>query len=296
MTRFASFWREPLLHFLVIGAGLFLVFSASRQDEPQAAHRIVVDAGQIQQLVARFERTWLRQPTEQELQHLVENHVREEIYYREALALGLDRDDPQVRQRMRMKLEYLLDDLASGEPPDDSVLADYLQHNAEDFQLPPRTSFQQVYLNPERHPDAQAEAASVLQRLQSGQAADQLGDPTVQPHQVPLQTQEEIARTFGDVFARQVIGLPEGRWVGPVPSAMGLHLVRVTGHEPGRLPALQEIRPLVQREVLAWRRERARDAAYARLRQRYEVVVETPPGSRDTVAVEAMNTSRDRLR
>ena len=131
MFDMRKLWREPLVHFLVIGAGLFLAFGLTRDERDDATNRIVVDAAQVEQLAAQFRRTWLRPPTEQELAGLIESHVRDEVYYREALVMGLDQNDPQVRRRMRLKLEFLLEDLSAEEPPDDETLHAYLQRHPQ---------------------------------------------------------------------------------------------------------------------------------------------------------------------
>ena len=133
MKRIFSIFREPLVHFMLIGACLFLIFGVTRQDDGDTANRIIVDPGQVEQLAAQFKRTWLRPPRENELVSLIESYVRDEVYYREAVAMGLDRNDPQVRRRMRMKLEFLLEDLTTGEAPDEKTLSAYLQQHADKF-------------------------------------------------------------------------------------------------------------------------------------------------------------------
>ncbi len=127
MLQIQKIWREPLVHFLLIGALLFILFDLTREESGDPANRILVSENQVEQLAAQFKRTWLRPPTEKELAGLIESHVRDEVYYREAVAMGLDRNDPQVRQRMRLKLEFLLEDLTAEEQPDDGVLEAYLR-------------------------------------------------------------------------------------------------------------------------------------------------------------------------
>jgi hypothetical protein len=268
------FWREPLVHFLLIGAGLFLVFGVTRDASEDAPNRILVASSQIQQLSAQFERTWLRPPTDAELAGLIESYVRDEVFYREALAMGLDRNDPQVRRRMRLKLEFLLEDLTLAEPPDDEVLNDYLQQNPERFRIEPTLTFSQVYLSPDRRPDLEADAERLLADLRAGVAADRLGDPTMLPAEQTGVSKSEVTRTFGKTFAEQVTALEPGAWSGPLYSGLGAHLVLVTGRADGRLPELAEVRDLVAREYLADRRAELKDAAYQRLREGYEVLIE----------------------
>ena len=273
MTWIKRLWREPLLHFLLIGAVLFLLYAAGREGEGDDTRRIVVSAGQVEQLYARFERTWLRPPTREELDALIESHVRDEVFYREAVAMGLDRNDTQVRKRMRLKLEFLLEDLGV-EAPDDTVLEAFLQQHRDRFRTQPRVSFRQVYLDPDRHNDPAEAARAMLAELQAGADPDALGDATMLPRQFSQATQADIARSFGVDFAAEVAGTAPGGWTGPLYSAYGVHLVRVSEREPGRLPGLSQIREQVEREYLAEQRNEQKEQAYRQLREGYEITIE----------------------
>lgn len=268
--------REPLVHFLLIGAVLFIAYGLTQEPDTNTANRIVVDAGQVEQIVAQFKRTWIRPPTRQELDGLIESYVREEVYYREALAMGLDQNDPTVRQRMRMKLEFILEDLTLDENPTDDVLSDYLGKNPDRFQLEPEISFTQVYVSPDDRPEIEADAERILAELKAGADPQSLGDTSMLNFEYRDMTPAEIARTFGDIFAKQIAELRPSDWQGPFYSGLGGHLVNVTGRVEGRMPTLDEIRPLVEREWLATQRVELKDLAYGRLREDYEVVVELP--------------------
>jgi hypothetical protein len=282
--------REPLMHFLLIGAALFIVFDLTREELEEAPNRILVEAGQVQQLAAKFHRTWLRPPTEKELAGLIENHVRDEVYYREAVAMGLDQNDAQVRQRMRLKLEFLLEDLSAGAAPDDATLAAYLQANSERFSLSPQVWFRHIYLNPDRRHDIAADAAALSTLLADGAAPETLGDTTMLPYEVSAAYSSGIARTFGTAFADQVIDLPAGNWSGPIDSGLGVHLVQVTERRPGRLPELAEIRAQVERDYLAQRRQQLKDQAYQKLVEGYEIVIEPVKVPDDTAGAAVAET------
>jgi hypothetical protein len=281
-------WREPLLHFLLIGAVLFLLYEPDREAGESDSRRIVVSAGQAEQLSARFKRTWLRPPTQDELDALIEGHVRDEVFYREAVAMGLDRNDPQVRNRMRLKLEFLLEDLGA-EEPDDAALEAFLQRHQQRFRTQPRVSFLQLYLDPDRRRDPAAAARAVLADLKEGADPEALGDPTMLPRQFTRATQAEIAASFGEVFAGEVVGTVPGEWTGPLYSGYGVHLVRVSSREAGRMPELSEIRELVEREYLAQQRHEQKELAYRRLREGYEIVIEPamPGNAQDDAVAEA---------
>ncbi len=276
--------REPLLHFLLIGAGLFLLFEVSQEQIPDAPDRIVINPGQLQQLQAQFKRTWMREPRQQELDGLIQGYVREEVYYREALALGLDRNDPQVRQRMRMKLEFLLEDITAEKPPSDAILNTFLQQHPDRFFIQPQVSFQQLYLNPDKRADFDADAKRILQQLQQGAAVATLGDATMLPYELTHASQNEIRRSFGEDFAADVVKLSVGDWSGPVYSQLGVHLVRVSEYAAGYLPELAQVRDLVERDYLAQRRQQLKDKAYEKLREGYEVVIQEAATKKETVA------------
>ncbi len=270
-----SLWREPLFHFLLIGAGLFLLFSIMNDPVSNNEKRIVVTPGQVEQLAAQFKRTWMRPPTEDELAGLVENYVRDEVFYREALAMGLDQNDPLVRRRMRMKLEFILEDLSSEEVTDE-VLTAFLQQHADEFRVEPQVSFRQVYLDPDKRRDMEADAKSMLASLKQGAAPESVGDPTLIPKEYRLATQSEIAQSFGERFAEEVVALEPGDWTGPVYSPFGGHVLKVTERVDAHLPELAEIRNQVEREFLAQRRQELKDAIYRKFLDRYEVVMEQP--------------------
>ena len=267
-------WREPLVHFLLIGAALFVFYDLTRERGSEAPNRIVMTSGQLEQLSANFKRTWMRPATDAELAALIENYVRDEVFYREALAMGLDQSDSVVRQRMRLKLEFLLEDLSSEEVTDE-VLLGYLREHSDAFLTQVQVTFQQVYLSPDRRADLDAEAETMLARLNEGAAPESLGDPTLLPHEYKLATQGEIERSLGERFARDVVEL-EARddWMGPVYSAYGGHLLKVSARVDARLPELEEIRALVEREYHAERRKELKDLAYAKLREGYDVTIE----------------------
>ena len=274
MFNFKTLWREPLVHFLLIGAALFLLFELTREESLDPANRILVSQSQTEQLAAQFKRTWLRPPTDEELSGLIESYVRDEIYYREALAMGLDRNDPQVRQRMRLKLEFLLEDLTAQEPPTDDVLRAYLEQNPDRFRIEPRLSFRQLFLSFDRGATLEADAERILGQLEAGAGAENLGDQTMLPDEQTAVSKRSIARTFGERFAEAVIALEPGPWQGPLFSGLGAHLVLVTDRMEGYLPELAEIRSEVEQEYLAERRKELKDLAYRKLREGYEVIIE----------------------
>ena len=278
--------REPLVHFLVLGLLLFLFF-AWRRGGP-GGNAIVVTRGHIEHLAAGFERTWHRPATDEELEALIDDHVKEEIAAREAVASGLDRDDTIIRRRLRQKLEFLVEDAVEEAPPSDAELQAWLNGHLEAFRAEPRISFRQVFVSPQRRgASASADAARILARLRAvGPDADtaRLGDPTMLPADLPLAPVREVRLSFGDDFARAIEAVAPGQWAGPVQSSYGLHLVLVRERVAAAVPDLAAIRREVEREVLTERRRKAVDALYQRLLSRYTVTVERPASAPATAA------------
>ena len=267
--------REPLVHFLLIGGALFVIFGLFNDPAGQGADRIVITSGKIEFLKANFTRTWQRPPSEQELQGLVESHIREEIFYREALALGLDKDDATVRRRLMLKLETLSDDLAEAAPPSDEELERFLEANPERFRIEPRVSFRQVFVNIDKRGEgALNEADRLLAELGREENADleTMGDSLMLPASYDLSPAGDIARLFGESFSAAIMKAKPGKWTGPIRSGYGLHLVLVQDLVAGRLPELEEVREVVEREWLSVQKQKMRDSIYSRLRKRYTVV------------------------
>ncbi len=276
--------RDPLLHFLIMGAGIFLIYFVANGRAGVTSERIVVDENQALRLAEQFQRTWMRPPTWQELEGLAEDFVREEILYREAQALGLDQDDLIIRRRLRQKMEFVSTDLIEQQAPTDAELQPFLEANKDRFRLPDRLSFQQVYLNPYRSAgDVKGAAARLLVRLNAEPDLEVdpklIGDATMLPAALDAATPREVDNVFGRGFAEAIENAPAGRWAGPFESSYGLHLVRMSAREAGRLPTLEEVRSIVEREWFAERRRAANDNFYQALRQRYDVEIRLPADS-----------------
>lgn len=272
--------REPLVQFLLLGGLLFGYFEWRGGAGGPGSTRIVVTPGLIQHLSSGFARTWQRPPTDAELKGLVDEYVKEEIAAREAVGMGLDRDDTIIRRRLRQKLEFLVEDAAEQAPLGDAELQAWLDRHPEAFRGEPRIAFRQVFLSPQRRrASLQADAEALLARLRAAgadAATDRLGDASMLPAEQALEPLREAARSFGEAFASELLKLEPGQWTGPVESPYGLHLVLVRERAPASAPTLSQIRPQVEREALAERRQRELDALYERLLEKYTVRIEVP--------------------
>ncbi|MDX1335369.1 MAG: peptidylprolyl isomerase [Gammaproteobacteria bacterium] len=273
-------FKEPLLHFLLIGAAIFLLFYQVGDSGIERQDQIVISADDIRQLSALWEKRWQRPPTSTELDGLIRAHVREEVLYREALALGLEQNDTIVRRRMAQKMEFLFQDITEAAPPTDAELEAYLQANPERFQESARFSFMHVYLSTDQGATQAGERAQMLLnelRLQ-GDKADpvSISDLFMFGNYFDNRNEAEVARMLGPDFARALNGLPTNQWQGPVQSAYGLHLIYIHERSTPRLPPLAEIRDRVLTELQYERQELANEAMFEALQSRYEIIIERP--------------------
>ena len=263
--------REPLLHFLVAGAALFLLYHFVSDSEPAGDEQIIVTAGHIEHLTTLFLKTRQRVPTETELTALVDDFVIEEILYREAKNIGLDQNDTIIRRRLRQKMEFLFDDFSRTEPSDDE-LQKFLDDNPERFEIDVRITFEHVYLKD----GSRADAELLLKELQSADAAplDDLFVSGLLPPRFESARQAEVAAQLGTDFAEQLMTLEIDQWTGPVDSPFGVHLVYIEELVPGRLPELDEVKEIVARDWMVVRRAEAEQEILERLQAKYTVTIE----------------------
>jgi hypothetical protein len=264
--------REPLLHFVLGGAVLFGVYGWLQGERSSSPTEVVVSRGQVQSLQMQFERVWQRPPTSDELQGLIDGWVKEEIFYREGIAMALDRDDPVVRRRVGQKLEFILDSAAPASPTDTELQA-WLDAHPGDYQTERTYSLRQVFFNPARHGDTlDVDIAAARSALESGKPIE--GDTTLLPHEMNAARATDVARIFGNQFVEGLKTTAPGGWHGPMRSDFGVHLVEVTERREGSRAALHDVRAQVERDLLHARNEDAKAAVYARLRANYSVRID----------------------
>lgn len=276
--------REPLVHFLLAGLALFAGYARLHPDADasRASRRIELGEEDVRQLALGWRAQGRPEPTADELRSLVEARVREEILYREALALGLDRDDTIVRRRLAQKMEFLADDPAAVPEPTRDELRAWFASHAERFASPARASFHHFYFSTDRRgARARDDAAAALARIAGAPPAEAaaagLGDPFMYQDAYPDRPREAVAGVFGAAFAAALFELPTGAWQGPIESGYGWHLVFLDALEPARTPAFEAVEAEVRAEWVAEQRAAARERTLRELRARYEVVLPAPP-------------------
>jgi hypothetical protein len=265
--------REPLLHFLLLGLALL---AAERWVGSTAGPREIVVSEDLRNgLRADHLRRTGQWPTLEEEEALIARHVDDEVLYREALALGLDRGDVIVRRRLVQKMEFLVEEEEALAEPADRDLESFLTARSESYREPERVSLRHVFVASDRHGDEAARlAGEIRDSLIAGGDPNGLGDPFLRGREFTLRSRAELAAVFGPAFAAEAMRLPAGSWSAPIRSSYGLHLVRLTDRRPARLPGLDEIREAVRRDWLEQQRAEANRRSLARLRERYDVRIE----------------------
>jgi parvulin-like peptidyl-prolyl isomerase len=284
--------KEPLLHFFLLGGLLFAINAWRQKPVTNSPARIEITAAVIERLRAGYERQFGQPPDTEELRGLVAQQIREEVLYREALTLGLDRYDTIVRRRLAQKMEFLTDDILATEQPNDAELERFFTKNAARYAKPPKATFRQIYFSQEkRGATAETAAREALAALCNGASDERFGDAFLHGFEFVEREPGEIAALFGKDFAAQLATQPTDQWRGPLSSSYGVHLVRVERRTQPQPVGLADVRDAVLRDFTEERRRSANSALFEKLRERYEVIVDESAFNR-TAAVPAKVATR----
>ncbi|XOV82262.1 MAG: peptidyl-prolyl cis-trans isomerase [bacterium] len=258
-------YKDPLLFFLLIGAAIYALSQwALGQDE---AYQIVIGNQDLQRLNDQWFMQMRRPPSEQELAGLVEQFIKEEIYYREAMRLGLDANDTIVRRRMVQKLTFLTEDIATSATFTEADLQTFYNNNLDNYRLADRFSFKHRYFSVDRRADAYKDAGAALLDTQIS------GDPFMLQREYAMRSEREVGDLFGREFAAQLAALEPGEsWQGPLRSAYGWHVVLLINKAPATVQAFADVRERVLNDAQQAARDAANTRYYEELRAQYSIV------------------------
>lgn len=285
-NRLTRLFTEPLIQFLILGGliyGAYALYGTPEEDFRDT--QIIVDANRINAYISEWESRWNRPPTRQEIDGVIQQFIREDILYRQAVAMGLNKDDPITRRRMAQKLEFLTSDLASMQQPAEGELEQYFEDNEANYQQPDQISFYQVFIDPDARGDATLDyAAEILAELQSQGVPDaqtlQAGDRFMLQNYFSVVTEMEIARQMGSGFAQSVMALDTGEWHGPVLSGYGTHLVYVYEHPAAPEPVFEDAKDVVLEDWHLVRREAFNEEFFEALKSNYIIIIDELPADR----------------
>jgi hypothetical protein len=273
--------REPLLHFLFIGVSIYLLYGAFAEPTPKETDKtIIVNAAEIEWMKSRWEKSWNRTPTAEDLDNMVQQYVREIVLYREALNMGLNEHDVVIRRRLGRKLEFLAKDLATLTPPTAEELQAYFNAHLDRYEQPVRYSYTQIFFSPDIRGETTLTDAEKVKAILSEQgreaidSAHNLGDRAMFKNYFSDQDAAKIERSFGNDFAKSLVALSPRQWHGPVLSGFGAHLVYVHQITTPPAPVLGEHLGKVKRDWMTAKGEELNETFYANLRAGYTIVIE----------------------
>lgn len=268
--------REPLVHFLAAGLLVFVIASWRGASVDPSDRTITIDEDRVTWLVSQFERTWQRSPSPPEIDQLIRDYVKEEVYYREGLRMGLDQDDPIIRRRLRSKMEFLAASQVESAPATEADLQSWLASHKARYAEGTRYSFDQLYLGSADDPEIAAQAPALKRAIATQKDWRTLGQAISLPSQMAGADATAIGNAFGEEFAATLADVKPGDWQGPVKSSFGLHLVRITNVVPGRVPPLASVRQRVENDWRDATLSERQDRAYQALLDGYQVRIQKP--------------------
>ncbi len=268
--------REPLVHFIVLGGLLFAAWSwlGPETAEGPEAEIIVVDQARLDHLVTLWKAQWKRDPSPEDMAAIIDRHLRQEVFYREALRMGLDKDDDIIRSRLSQKMEAVSSDLSRlMQPPTEAQLRNFYAARPDLFTLPPAFAFRQVLYLP-AEADEPAMTATLATLREGGEVPQDRRNKLSVPFDWELTAVQDLENAFGGDFAEALPDLPVGTWSGPVRSGLGLHLVQVTESQPERIAPFDDIRQYVAEQYEYYSVLDAQSEMFRELLDRYQVRIE----------------------
>jgi peptidyl-prolyl cis-trans isomerase C len=274
--RIVIWLREPLIHFLIAGFGVFL-FSAWRGNsvDPQS-RTITITTEQVQMLAQGWTQAWQRPPSQSEIDGMIADYIKEEVYAREAKRLGLDQDDPIIRRRLRSKMEFLEGAQVENAVPSEATLQAWLKKYGQKYTADAAYSFDQIYLGEAYAKSTNARLKIILAQLHAGAKWQGLGKSISLTPSLEQASKTAIGREFGNAFAQALAGQKQGVWVGPIASGYGVHIVRIRAVQTPNIPDLVHVRQDVENDWRAATLNARRNKAYQTLLDGYTIKIAKP--------------------
>jgi hypothetical protein len=272
--------REPLVHFVFIGSMIYVLYGLFATPEiDENVNSIVVSSGEIDVFKSSWKKRWNREPTTKELDGIIQQFIRETILYRQAINMGLDKNDMVIRRRLAQKMEFIVEDLATMLEPDEQTLQLWFNKHLNRFQESPRYTFTQIFFDPDKRGDATLEDANKIKSSLQAQTdplanISELSDSLMMQDYYPEKTPIEIRKQFGSGFTQSLLDLSPGEWHGPVLSGYGVHLVYIQTIIPAATPSFTSVRVQVKELWMEEQRELLNKKFYDKLANTYSIVIE----------------------
>ena len=269
--------NEPLFHFLSMGVGLFLLYSfINPRDEQIENNIILIDDSDVERLSKAYQLNWSAPPDSSTLMKLLDEEVKAEVYYREALRMNLDHNDEIIRRRLKQKYEFLVKDLADSQQPDTDELKLYYEENSALYQSPMKLSFTQIYFNPDDRAETLKDAQAILNRISNlrMEEVENLGDPFHLQKYYADRDFDNVRQLFGQGFAEGIFGQLEKGWLAPIQSGYGIHLVNISAIQEEFVQPFESIKERVEEDWKIAQQQLYNEQIYENIAQKYEVVYE----------------------
>lgn len=273
MKKLIKFLYEPLVHFLAIGGILFIVFDLSTSRKSNIENQLEVNLAIQNNLKQQFQNTWKRPPTRAEENKLIEHYIREEVYYREAIALSLDKSDTVIRQRLRQKLEFMSQIERGLLEASTEQLQQYFKTNSDNYLVHEKREFSHFILGESHNEQYEDEILTKLKNIFSADKAKTFSDKSIMPQTLPLSNKQEIALTFGNDFAEKVMQLSPAQWHGPINTHLGNHFVYITNIQESYLPELSKVIKRVKNDWRYKQEFKNKEQQFQRYLTNYNIVI-----------------------
>ena len=267
--------KEPLVHFLLIGCSLFVLYGLVNK-KTDSKDTILINDFDVSNIIASWEMQWKRLPTEQELQNLIDLNIKQEIFYQEALKMNLDHNDEIIKRRLAQKMQFLSNDIASVFEPTEEDLQSYLDKNIEKYLTPYTYSLYQITFSPDNRNDPFNDASVVLNENLNA-SFDEMkskGDNLPISYQFTNASASDLALKLGSKFPEALKDLTINTWTGPIPSGFGFHLVYITDIIEPRQPMLDDIRKTVIRDYEYDFQKEIDERIYQDLKKQYDIQID----------------------
>ena len=284
-------FREPLIHFLLLGLGLFILYgivSKNQVDEDT----IIIDDFDVNNIIASWEMQWKRLPTDQELKSLILQNIKQEIFYQEALKINLDHNDEIIKRRLSQKMQFLSNDIASLKQPDAEDLKQYYKDHIDKYKSPYSYSLYQIIFSPDYREDPKADAIKTLAELGkvNPDKAKSSGDRMPFPFYYQNMDENELNRELGLNFSNSLRRIDSNKWNGPVKSGFGYHLVYITDKKEPSPIDFEIIRNEVERDYEYDQQKLLEEEIYEEYRKNYHIQYELDPDKFDQSFIEYLGS------
>ena len=279
---------------MLIGILLFALYGIVNNNSNKK-NVILIDDLDMDNLISKWEMQWKRVPTERELKNLVDQNIRQEIFYQEALKMNLDHNDEIIKRRLAQKMQFLSDDLASINEPTEDELKKYYDENFEKYLRPYSYSFYQIIFTADKRTDPKNDAETTLRdhKKASFEEMKDRGDKLPFPYFYDNIDEDRLTRELGSKFSLALQSQGKNNWIGPISSGFGQHLVFVTGKTIPSRPEFAEIKDALVRDKKYDDQQNFNNLIYQELKKNYDIEINIDPNKFESSFVEFLKEEKN---